>query len=374
MLTVGGANVEHSFAIPGEFDADAKYSIDPQPRLAGGSSVNHACRLLAMGVDVQAILPLAKADPLSALIIAALDAAERVGRSKYRRRDLQIPGRDLATPFSAIIRQGTSRAVLNEFSPSLMTSFRDHVDGVLERLFSSRVRPDMLLIGHVHADRAKPKRGAVGFGGAITERILCAPELAGIPKYVNFGSAQYELGTKRWDRLLRDHVDVFQLDLREVRRFCRDADLADTSLDSILGWFRDRCSVVVSLERFGAIGQLAGSDKPHVAWPYVLEGVVDSTGAGDAMGAGIVASMLVDGFEDSVESEAVREAHFASALAFGRSCGAYACTTLGGASGCPDLDRLAAFERRAKLHPRDAGMARSVTRHDLLLIDRAFAH
>ena len=236
VVAAGGANVEHGYTLPGDFEADAKYTIEPQPRLAGGSSVNHACRLLAMGVDVHPILPLAKADPLSEVVTRALEAAEGVGDASYRRTDLEVRGADLSTPFTTIIRQGASRAVLNEFSAELMRAYADHVDRHLSRMAQSRRRPDVLLVGHIHADRARTKRGEVGFAGAITERLLTDGELAGAARYVNFGSAQFKQGTKRWAGILRDRVDVFQLDIGEVRRFCRDAELPDLSLESILGW------------------------------------------------------------------------------------------------------------------------------------------
>ena len=128
VLTVGGASVEHSYAIPGEFEPDTKYSTPPQPRLAGGSSVNHACRLLAMGIDVHAVVPLAKADPLSAVIVRALEEAEQTGEASFRRGDLFVRGADLTTPYTTIIRQGASRAALNEFAPALMERFGEHLD------------------------------------------------------------------------------------------------------------------------------------------------------------------------------------------------------------------------------------------------------
>ncbi|MCR9096947.1 MAG: PfkB family carbohydrate kinase [bacterium] len=370
VATIGGANVEHGYSLPGEFEADAKYSVPPQPRQAGGSSVNHACRLLALGVEVHPVLPLAKADPQSSVIVDALDAAARTGGAAFHTRDLFVPGGELVTPYTTIIRQGASRAVLNEFSPDLMAAFPEHVERHLKRLGSPRGRPDVVVVGHVHADRKRKSRGEVGFAGEITERVLAAPELQGIPKVVNFGSAQFKLGTKRWEKTLRDHVDVFQLDIGEVRRFCRDADLPDGSLASILGWFRDRCTVVVSLERFGAIGQLAGSDRPVAAWPYLIEEVVDSTGAGDAMGAGIVASLALDRFV--LESDDGPESPLAMALAAGRACAAHACTTIGGAADCPDLDRLVAFEKKGRLPGRKRGVQTDLSEHELFLIDRAF--
>ena len=374
VLAVGGANVEHSYRLFGEFVPDQKYSSDPLPRLAGGSSVNHASRLLALGVDVHPVFPLAKADPMSRLIVAALDSAAATGLSRYRAKDLEIRGADLHTPLTTIIRQGDSRTSLNEFSPALMTHFRDHVERHLEFLASSRRPPRVAMIGHIHADRRKPGRGEVGFAGEISERILKSRAFAEARSFVNFGSAQYALGCRHWDGILRDHVDVFQLDIGEARYFCRDADLPDLSLDSILGWFRERCTVVISLERFGAIGQLRGSDRVVAAWPFVLDDVVDSTGAGDAMGAGIVASMLVDPFDDASDVVEVRQAKFAEALTFGRVCGAYACTTVGGASECPSLETLAAFEQRTQLARSGEEHGQYVSNHELALIDRAFDH
>lgn len=372
VLTVGGASVEHSYAIPGEFEPDTKYSTPPQPRLAGGSSVNHACRLLAMGIDVHAVVPLAKADPLSAVIVRALEEAEQTGEASFRRGDLFVRGADLTTPYTTIIRQGASRAALNEFAPALMERFGEHLDRHLAAVEGARRPPDLVAIGHLHADRRRAGSGEPGFGGALTEKILRAKSLAGARRFVNFGSAQYELGAGHWETLLRDHVDVFQLDIGEARRFCRDAGLPNTSLESIFGWFRGRCTVVISLERFGAIGQLAESDAPVAAWPYLLEQVVDSTGAGDAMGAGIMTAMLANPFDLEEDTPGARAEKFAGALAFGRVCAAHACTTVGGAHDCPDLGGLRRFERRAKLPAREEGRIRAVTPHELFLIDRAF--
>ncbi len=370
VATIGGANVEHGYTLPGEFEADAKYSIPPQPRQAGGSAVNHACRLLALGVDVHPVLPLAKADPLSSVIVEALETAARTGNARIQSKDLFVRGSGLVTPYTTLIRQGASRAVLNEFSPDLMEAFPAHVERHLKRLSAPRSRPDVVVVGHVHADRKRKSRGETGFAGEITERVLTAPELRGIPKVVNFGSAQFKQGAKRWEKLLRDHVDVFQLDIGEVRRFCRDADLPDGSLASILGWFRERCTLVVSLERFGAIGQRVGSDRPVAAWPYLIEEVADSTGAGDAMGAGLVASLALDDF--ALDAEDGPATPLAMALAAGRACAAHACTTIGGAAECPDLDRLVAFEKKGRLPGRGRGIQTDLSGQELFLIDRAF--
>jgi len=372
VLVVGGANIEHGYTIDGELEPDAKYSTPPLPRLAGGSSVNHACRLLAMGVGVDPVLPLAKEDPLSRTIVEALADSEARGGSRFRRQRMQIPGAGLTTPYTTIIRQGASRASLNEFSNELMKQFRAHATRHLQDRGATRRKPDVVMIGHVHADQARSAPDRIGFAGAISEAFLTAPALRQARKFVNFGPAQYRLGSRRWEELLRRHVSAFQLDIGEIQSFCADAGLERLSLEAILDWFRPRCTVVITLERFGAIGQLKGSAEAVAAWPYLLSNVRDSTGAGDAMGAGLVAHLLASGFDDEEESPASRIEKFAGALAFGRVCGAYACTTVGGANDCPTLDDLARFERRERLHLRDGGLTRDVSSHELFLIDRAF--
>jgi hypothetical protein len=372
VLTIGGASIEHSYAIPGEFESDAKYSIAPQPRRAGGSSLNHTCRLLALGVDVEPVLPLARSDSQSGVILKTLEEAERIGDARYRRQNLFVRGGGLSTPYTTIIRQGGARATLNEFGPALMTQFREHVESHLDRMKSQRRRPDLVAIGHIHADRRTEGGGGPGFRGALTKKILTSRSLAGARHFVNFGSAPFALGADHWVDVLRRHVDVFQLDIGEARRFCRDADLGDTSLEAILAWFRDRCTVVISLERFGAVGQLEGRETPVAAWPYLLEHVVDSTGAGDAMGAGIMASMLANPFDLEEHDPDRRSTRFADALAFGRLCAAHACTTVGGANECPSLETLRSFEGRENRRVLEDGIVRGVTPHELFLIDRAF--
>jgi len=372
VMAVGGANIEHGYTLPGGFERDGKVSTEPEPRLSGGSSVNHSARLLSMGIDVHPVLPLAAADPMSEVILATLDAAAKRGNASFRQSELSIEGAGLMTPYTTIIRQGDSRAVLNEFSADLMSAFEKHLARNLEQAAGLDKTPAVALVGHVHADRSPPSKGEVGFAGDLTERILTATELDSARKFVNFGRAQYSLGADRWNTLLRDRVDVMQLGLEEVRTFVRDLGLANDSLSSILAWFRERTTIVITLGRFGAVGQLVGSDQPVAAWPYLLDAVVDSTGAGDAMGAGVVAAMSIEPFDDSEVSDETRIERFARALAFGRTCGAYACTTLGGAEDCPDLDALVAFERGAGSSADEHGLSRSMSDHDLYLIERAF--
>ena len=95
-----------------------------------------------------------------------------------------------------------------------------------------------------------------------------------------------------------------------------------------------------------------------------------SKAAGDAMGAGLVASLALDDF--ALDAEDGPATPLAMALAAGRACAAHACTTIGGAAECPDLDRLVAFEKKGRLPGRGRGIQTDLSGQELFLIDRAF--
>jgi hypothetical protein len=73
---------------------------------------------------------------------------------------------------------------------------------------------------------------------------------------------------------------VFQLNLHEMRRFFSQRN-ARVSLFDIVQWFRERrITAVITLDKFGAIGTYKdGRDGIILAWPFEIQGFVDSTGA-----------------------------------------------------------------------------------------------
>jgi sugar/nucleoside kinase (ribokinase family) len=189
---------------------------------------------------------------------------------------------------------------------------------------------DAVIIGHIHADQRDPP----GHSGSISENIIHRLHARGTSIFVNFGTSQYRLGTSRWKHLL-NKVEYFQLNIDEMREFVSDAGLE--SLEDVLAWFKDRCTVAITMERMGAVARLKGSDSVIVLWPYDLgsDEVQDTTGAGDAFMAGVVAQAQKTPLADD---DALRQI-----LENGRLWGAYACTTLGGANSCPTSKELGDF-------------------------------
>ena len=103
--------------------------------------------------------------------------------------------------------------------------------------------------------------------------------------------------------------------------------------DTIPEWLK----TAITMERMGAVARLKGSDSVIVLWPYDLgsDEVQDTTGAGDAFMAGVMAQAQKTPLADD---DALRQI-----LENGRLWGAYACTTLGGANSCPTSKELDDF-------------------------------
>ena len=90
---------------------------------------------------------------------------------------------------------------------------------------------------------------------------------------------------------------------------------------------------MITLDKFGAIATCGHKPRGvYIAWPHDLANIVDTTGAGDAFGSGLVASMFSG------------NDHLADGLERASLWAAYACTTLGAANDCPTPDELKMFE------------------------------
>jgi sugar/nucleoside kinase (ribokinase family) len=230
------------------------------------------------------------------------------------------------------------------------------------------------MIGHIYADRPGV---CTREGGSITKQVIRAFQDRAI-LFANFGESQYCLGASFWEEELRA-LTVFQLSVEEARdfftgcgRFPRQPRAQDVprSLADMLCWFQEReITAVLTLDRFGAVATYRGTEGVFFAPAFELEDFVDSIGAGDAFGAGLVHSLCTTGKPLTMEG-------LSMAIKTARLWSAHACTTRGAASVCPTRDELAAFE--AELHTKGQDPDQIDCRHlaawdgILRILDRAY--
>lgn len=327
VVTVGGASAERVLTVaPTAHRPGGKHTLPPEKIIAGGSAVNHACRLLSAGVGTVPVVPMCRDSGGEIVQATLLDAASRGGLGDELLQELFVEG-DYSTPFTTILNVGEERTIYTEFSDELFLPFEEHVRGRVSDLDLAAV--GAVMIGHLHCDRER----APGLAGRVTEHVVEACRAQGTPIFANFGSSQFRAGADRWASVLPE-LACFQLDIQEVRAFLSGPVGSWPSLREVLDYFAERCTVVVTMERMGAVGRLKGSENVVHTWPYAIE-PTDTTGAGDAFGAGLVSAMLQRPIEDD---ESLR-----AAMDRGGLFAAYACTTRGGADRCPTRATLEAF-------------------------------
>ncbi len=359
VLVIGGANGERVLTIsPNEYKPGRKHVLTPSQTVGGGSSINHACRLLAYGIDVVPIVPVID-DHTGKLIVRTLENAAENGRMAFQfKREwfLKPQGENEKTQFTTILNIGDDRNVFSETGPGLAKSFSSHFTRLISRYKPESV--SAVLIGHVYADRE--------LKCDITRRIIETFSATNCKIVANFGSSQYEAGHLAWESSL-PNITCFQLDLVEMRRFFDDPAM---KVKDILNWFRDRCNVVITLERMGAIAQLRGESDIIFVWPYQLPQnmIVDTTGAGDAFAAGVT-SALADKTRVPRNNNRWQQIFERAAL-----WAAYACCHSGGTIDCPNQNDLRIFKTRNSYLAHgvdifDVNMGERVLR----LIDRVYS-
>jgi len=305
--------------------------------LLGGSGYSYTCRLLAMGHPAIPILTVGK-DSIGEEIQSSLTTLlMNLPDGKGRRiaefvQDERFFCQDLRNLESTIIVSNAGRTILTEepVNANLFTQFvRQRLD-TLEREFDD-LNVRAVMIGHIYADNRKfnPK------GQGATTRMLIR-RFKDALVFANFGESQYDLGWSFWKNRLHN-VRLFQLSMSEARRFFCAGDSRRSSpppLREIIRQFdRQKICAIITLDKYGAIA--TRPDRPdhiYIAWPHAIPKLVDPTGAGDAFGAGLVASFYTGSHD------------FEQALQVARSWAAYACTTVGGANECPSPEELKEFQ------------------------------
>jgi sugar/nucleoside kinase (ribokinase family) len=364
ILVIGGGNAEHVFNLKGGFRLGRKHMVVCH-EVIGGSGVNYTMRLIHAGFPVFPVLSIGR-DRLGFGVREKILTSAR--RARLPEQVLKFIDSDeffaphIKTPLSTVIVEEAERTIL---SSQIRGSehFKDHVERRIAYLDAHpQARIGAVMIGHIYADSPDINPS---HPGEITRYIMrsfgreCCV-------FGNFGNSQICTGADLWEHDLEE-LGVFQLNLHEMRQFFSQRN-ARTSLVDIVQWFKDRhITAIITLDKFGAIGTYKdGRDGVILAWPFEIEGFVDSTGAGDAFGAGVV-SQLCQKADFSFSD-------FFNAIGEARIWAAYACTTLGGAMDCPDKRSLQEFYEKTLAQQHDPVEVQQMKHVDRILriLDKAF--
>ena len=352
ILAIGAANAERILRVA-SLTPDAKAVVAPTKEGAGGSAVNHTCRLLAAGVSTRPLVPMGRDHPGKLVRDAIRKAAKTGAMAAEQRRDLtnwmtRLTQPGCTTGYSTIIVEDNGRRTSFSETATSSEHFAQLCEDILETVTAEDVSG--VVIGHIHSDAAStdaaPTAQLRARPGAITSGMVS--RFAGrVPVVANLGRSQYMQGPSRWLRDMR-RVDLVQMTFDEAVEFLAIDRVACPSLREVATWFRaNRIAAVITVDQSGAIGIAKDDERVVLARPYELgPDLVDSTGAGDAMAAGLVA------FLSALESTAALDAEsLRSGLDQATAWAACACRTLGGATDCPSRSDLLAFTGRYGKHP-----------------------
>ncbi|MFQ5587229.1 MAG: carbohydrate kinase family protein [Nitrospiria bacterium] len=338
ILTIGSGTVEYVLKPGGDhIEWGGKHTADITT-LYGGSGVNYAMRLLSAGLDAFPILAIGHDEAALKIQQTLLSASEKGGGSPAVARFLQpddpttLFNPDIRTSHTVIFAHGAQRTLFTQApkkNTGILSSLKHRIQSALDAIGDD---PDAVMIGHLHSDA----KNTGPHPGAHTQYVIDMFK-GRASLFANFGNSQIELGLDFWKPAL-SHIDLFQLNLEEARRFFSNGR-QNATLVQVVDRIRSLgLNAVITLDKFGAVGIYR--DKPEsiiLAWP-LIDGteIVDATGAGDAFGAGLVSRLCRRGQLDfSTFHEAIETARTWSALA---------CTSLGGCSDCPDQHTLDAYQ------------------------------
>jgi sugar/nucleoside kinase (ribokinase family) len=364
ILVIGSGNAEHVFSLEGDFRLGQKHMVACH-EVIGGSGVNYTMRLINAGFPVFPILSIGR-DRLGLGIREKILTSAR--RAQLPEQVLTFIDSDeffaphIRTPLSTVIVENAQRTILlSQIYGS--EHFRDYVEHRLAYLDAHpEINIGAVMVGHIYADSPTVNPSHPGECTRYIIRSFSHHSCV----FGNLGNSQICTGVDSWEHDLK-RLSVFQLNLHEMRRFFSQRN-ARVSLFDIVQWFRERrITAVITLDKFGAIGTYKdGRDGIILAWPFEIQGFVDSTGAGDAFGAGLI-SQLYQKADFSFTD-------FFNAIGEARVWAAYACTTLGGATNCPDRRTLEEFYDKTLAQQPDPVEVQQMRHVDrvLRILDKAF--
>jgi sugar/nucleoside kinase (ribokinase family) len=356
ILVVGSGNAETVLDLNTELVLGQKHNVK-RVELYGGSGVNYALRLTRYdGTRVLPILSIG-ADVIGISIRnALLDAmASTIGQEVEEARikvfdfvaDTDFFCQGLTTPQSTVVTVQDKHTIFREEMRGAehFRAFAERRLDEVRAMEGAAVYIGAVMIGHIYADRPGL---SPGYEGWITRTLIDRYRDRAI-LFANFGESQYCLGSAFWEDTLPT-LTVFQLSIQEAREFfggCRlngkPSGGARPSLIEMVRWFQERrITAVITLDRFGAVASYRDHEGVFFAPAFDLDAFEDSTGAGDAFGAGLVHTLCH--LAPARAGGEVSDDAFGAALRRARMWAAHACTTRGAASHCPSRQELDAFE------------------------------
>jgi sugar/nucleoside kinase (ribokinase family) len=259
ILAVGSASVERMFELSDELRLGKKQTAEDVHLKVGGSGVNYACRLLAMGRRVRPLLVMGE-DEGSKLIKAELSVcAGKGGLGSIPDPPGYSGGKTPTT--TVIIEPGGRRTVINEKIEGF-DGFAQHAETWLEQTINTADKLDALMVGHIPTDSGGKLTGKLiaRFKGKVKEGFVL----------LNPGRAQYKGDTVKFAQMI-DKVDCLQLASHEAQEFA--APLLGLSPPEVrfadaLDRLSTKCqSVVITFGGLGAVGKKRGQKGGMLAYP-----------------------------------------------------------------------------------------------------------
>ncbi len=351
ILVVGSGVGEKVLQLETDPQVGSKQSVRERKELFGGSGVNYTFRLAHSGYHVLPILSIGD-DWTGKSIQTELAKLSAHGQVAQFVTGSEFCCKGLSTTESVVIVSAGKRTILSGELKGF-NLFEEFVQKRMQQLEQlDRLEVKAVMIGHIHADAPGVSPGREG---QITKTIIDTYADKNVLIFSNFGRSQYKLGNKFWQRTLCK-LGIFQLALDEVREFFSQ-DRTIKSLRDMICWFQDNgVTALITMDKVGAIATLRGGEHGVMfARPYDLgDRLIDTTGAGDAFGAGLV-SFFVDKIAELERNKSTFDrtdlmqittiGNFEDAIERARYWAAYCCTTLGGANECPTRDELEKFRK-----------------------------
>jgi len=318
IVIIGGANKEYIIKSESDIIHGEKNPVDMEEHY-GGSGINYTLRLLHTGFNVFPILSIGDdyiGHEIKQLLLSS--SKSKISNNFINQNSFTI--KDLPTPKSTIIVEGIHRTILTQRFTKHNLFYRYIKDKI-----SNISNATSLIIGHI---RCKKDLNATTLA---IEYFKNKNTLI----YANFGNTQIQHKYSFWKSYLI-HIDFLQLNINEYKKF-----FETTSLSLIIKQLQQiNINAIITLENYGLLAIMKDNNqKIFLARSIDLEDkFVDSTGAGDALCAGVVSQLD--------QKKSFNENEFIKALEIGRSWAIYACTSFGGANNCPDTIEIEQFHNK----------------------------